>query len=297
MNLKTLLAAASVAAVSGLAADANAARFYLTAADTLYTADFGGGPVLSAGLGLATGARSPAIAFNSTGQMYAAVTQANGTADLYEVNGVAPNAFAPTVSFVSDLASPTNSFDFMGTGANERLIGTRNAAGSSRYFESTDSTFTAFGDVGPTGVGGGGSFPSTAFNGTDYYAVTGGSMDSTRMIYTIDMSDGSADFTGLSMIFDGVGDRGDAGYGNIQLAGGDFSDGEYYISFYSNALDLAVIGTLSLITGDFTELVTVDVGGSQPQSMGLAITIPNPLAGGMSAAGLLLVGARRRRHG
>ncbi len=294
MTRTMISAAALVAAAAGLVSQADAARFYLTAGSDLYTANFGGA-VQSGSLGLAAGARSPAIAFNSAGRMFGAVTLSNGTADLYEITGFGPNAFAPSAAFVSDLASPTNSFDFRGTGSDERLIGTRNATGSARYFESTSSAFTAFADAASaTGIGGGGSFPSTAFDGATYWAITNGASAANRSILTVNIATGVATDTGLNLTFAA---GGNALYGNIQLAGGDFAAGDYYLSFYSNALDMAVIGTVDLTNGMFTEVDRVDVGGVQPQSMGLAIIIPSPLAGGMSAAGLLALGARRRRNG
>ncbi len=292
---KTMISAAAlVAAAAGMASQADAGRYYLTAGSDLYTAGFGGA-VQSASLGLNSGARSPAIAFNSAGRLFAAVTQGNGSADLYEISNFGPGAFAPSVAFVSDLASATNSFDFRGTGANERLIGTRNASGSARYFESTSSAFTAFADAAnATGIGGGGSFPSTAFDGSVYWAITNGASAANRSILTVDIGTGIATDTGMNLTFAA---GGNALYGNIQLAGGDFAAGDYYLSFYSNALDMAVIGTVDLTNGMFTEVDRVDVGGVQPQSMGLAIIIPTPLAGGMSAAGLFVLGARRRRNG
>jgi hypothetical protein len=301
------LAVVALTAAAGFASNANAARFYLTAGGTLYSGNLGSNSTVSASLGLGTNERSPAIAFDSNRNLYAAVNNAGSTsADLYRVSGFEDlNSFNPTLAFVSDLVSPTNSFDFVGSGANERLIGTRDrAAGDAGsgmvYFASTNSSYTAFASTfANNGSFGNGSLPSTGYDSVNdvYYGVTNGASDNTRRIVTVNRTTGVVSQIGnLAMVFDGVDDAGDVGYGTIVLAGGDFLDGTYYISFWSAGLQAAVIGSLDLTNGAFTQLSAFNVG-SQPVSMGLALAvIPTPLAGGMSVAGLMFVGARRRRN-
>ena len=58
------LAVVALTAAAGFASNANAARFYLTAGGTLYSGNLGANTTASASLGLASGARSPAIAFD-----------------------------------------------------------------------------------------------------------------------------------------------------------------------------------------------------------------------------------------
>jgi hypothetical protein len=309
------LAVVALTAAAGFASNANAARFYLTAGGTLYSGNLGSNSTVSASLGLGNNERSPAIAFDSNRNLYAAVNNQGSTeADLYRVSGFQDlNSFNPGVTFVSELVSPTNSFDFVGSGANEQLIGTRNRLASDGsgpnnsgmiYFESTSNSYNAFvSDPANNGSFGNGSLPSTGYDSDNnvYYGVTDGVSDNNRRIVTIDRNTGlvsqlQVNNVNLSMVFDGVDDAGDAGYGTIVLAGGDFFDGTYYISFWSAGLQAAVIGSLNLSDGAFTQLSAFNVG-SQPVSMGLAITvIPTPLAGGMSVAGLMFVGARRRRN-
>ena len=301
------MAVVALTAAAGFASNANAARFYLTAGGTLYSGNLGANTTVSASLGLASGARSPAIAFDSNRNLYAAINNAGNTsADLYRVSGFEDlNAFNPTLDFVADLVSPTNSFDFVGAGAAERLVGTRDrAAGDAGtgmvYFASTNSSYTAFASTfANNGSFGNGSLPSTGYDSVNdvYYGVTNGASDNTRRIVTVNRNTGVVSQVGnLAMVFDGVDDAGDAGYGQIILAGGDFHDGTYYISFWSAGLQAAVIGSIDLTNGAFTQLSAFSVG-SQPVSMGLAITvIPTPLAGGMGLAGLTFVGARRRRN-
>lgn len=305
--MRSMSVAAALVALAGVAPQADAARFYLTAGGTMYAGTLGSNTTASASLGLASGQRSPAIAFDSNGDMYAAVNNAGNTsADLYRVSGFQDlNSFNPTLSFVADLVSPTNSFDFVGAGSGERMIGTRDrASGDSGsgmvYFESTNGSYTAFASTfANNGSFGNGSLPSTGYDAVNdvYYGVTNGTTDNARRIVTVDRNTGVvSQFNGLSMVFDGVDDAGDAGYGQIVLAGGDYHDGEYYISFWSAGLQAAVIGSIDLTNGAFTQLSAFSVG-SQPVSMGLAITIiPTPLAGGMGVAGLMFVGARRRRN-
>jgi hypothetical protein len=301
-----ITAAALVAAAAGLASQADAARFYLTAGGTLYAGNLGSNATTSASLNLPeNGQRSPAIAFDSNNNLYAAVNNAGSTsASLYQVNGFADlNSFNPSVAFVSDLASPTNSFDFVGSGSSEVMIGTRNrlasdASGSGMiYFESNDNNYNSFTSTPANNAAfGNGSIPSTGYDAgsNTYYGVTIGSNPDNRKIVTINRNTGFVAQVGtLNLEFDGSVD-----YGDIFLAGGDVLDGTYYLSFWSDELMAAVIGSVDLTDGMFTELSRFNVGSTQPVSMGLAITvIPTPLAGVMGGAGLMLVGARRRRNG
>lgn len=298
---RIIVATAAVVAAAGFSGSADAARFYLTNGRTMYSGSTGGGGVVSASLGIGS-ARSPAIGFDSKGNLYAAINS-GGTATIHQLSGFENlNAFAPTVgAVIGTLASETNSFDFRGTGTSERMIGTRNDTGSPQYFESSDSTYSAYVDVGAgTGFGSGPSYPSSGYDRTGsgtYWAVTAGSSSTARSIVTIATGTGLATDTGLNLTFDGVGDQGDLAYGTIVLAGGDYVESlsAYFISFYSEGLGMAVIGTLDLTTGDFTEEVAFSLVGANEGTMGLAVVIPAPLAGGMSVAGLMLVGARRRR--
>src|SRR5690606_29315869 len=118
--------------------------------------------------------RSPSIAFSSNGDLYAAVSFNSGSPTatghgLFRVSGM--TATTASVTLVGQMTSNTPSFDFVGTGAAERLIGVRQAPGSSRFFTSGDATFSSFADVGPTGVSV--AFPSTAWTGSRYIGVTG----------------------------------------------------------------------------------------------------------------------------
>ena len=297
---RMILATTAVVVAAGLAGNADAARFYLTNGGTLYSGSTGGGGVVSASLGIGSGL-SPAIGFDSKGNLYAAINS-GGSSTIHQLSGFENlNAFAPSVgAVIGTLAAPTNSFDFRGTGTSERLIGTRNGAGSPQYFESTDSTYSAFSDVGAgTGFGSGPSYPSSGYDrvsGT-YWAVTAGTSDASRSIVTIATGTGIATDTGLNLTFDGVGDQGDAAYGTIVLAGGDYVESlsTYFISFFSQGLGMAVIGSLDLTTGAFTEEIAFSLAGANEGTMGLEVVIPTPLAGGMSVAGLALLGVRRRR--
>ncbi len=301
MKRTHVLTAAIVVAAGGLAGNANAARFYLAAGDSLYSGSTGGGAISSGVIAGIGSGRSPAIAFDSKGRLFAAVNS-GGSSTLHMLSGYEDlNAFAPSMGgTIGTFLSETNSFDFRGVGSSEVLIGTRNDPGSPMYYESDDSTYSSFSDVGATGFGSGSSYPSSGYDRGSgvYYAVTAGAADNNRRIVTIATGTGAATWTGLSMVFDGVDDQGDAGYGLIRLAGGEYIESlsTYFISFYSVALDQAVIGTLDLTTGDFDELRAFSVGGD-PGTMGLAVVIPTPLAGVMGGAGLMLVGARRRRQG
>lgn len=298
---RIIVATAAVVAAAGFAGQAHAAKFWLTNGRTMYAGTTGGGVSHSATIsGLVSGQRSPAIAFDTHRRMYAAVNT-GATSTIREITGFNTNAFAPTAGVViGTLADATNSFDFRGTGSSERLIGTRNSAGSPQYFESTDSTYSAYSDIGAgTGFGSGASYPSSGYDRTTgtYWAVSAGTSGPARSIVSISTVTGVAVDTGLNLTFDGVGDQGAAAYGTIVLAGGDFVErtSTYYISFFSEGLGMAVIGTLDLTTGNFDEAVSFSLNGANEGTMGLAVVIPTPLAGGMGAAGIALIGVRRRR--
>lgn len=289
-----LLAVAGMFAALGAGATAGSLGYHMSINDRLYTGTIGGGGPSSGVVqlgGSAINGRVNAIAFSSDGTLYASVNLNGGQHGLYSLSGV--GSATPDATFVSSLASSTPSFDFVGTGAGERFIGVRAAAGSSVYYESQDSTFTTFTQVGNTGVNA--AFPSSGYDSIAdvYYGVRGGSNPSDRSIYTIDRTDGSAMDTGLDLTFDGS-----VNYGVINLSGGDVVDGAYYLSFFSRTLGLAVLGELDLTTGLFTELASFDPGIAVGEeiSMGLALyVIPTPMGGAMAGAGLLLVGVRRRR--
>jgi hypothetical protein len=303
-----ITAAALVAAAAGLASQADAARFLLTNGARLYTGTLGSNGATSAAMTGATG-NSPAIAFDSTGRLFGAFAT-GGSTQIRQITGWEdPNSFSPAVSAVltGTTAAQTNSFDFRGTGSGERLIGTRNRMGGDPgsgpiYFESDDSTYSSFSNVGATGVGASGSFPSTGYDGSagTYWAITAGTDgdgSSDRRILTISTATGAANVEGNL-------DFGAADYGRVVLAGGDFIEAldTLYLSFFSEDLNQVVIGSVDLDGFDFglfTELTRFDLGaGIQNQgTMGLAIIIPTPLAGVMGGAGLMLVGARRRRNG
>jgi hypothetical protein len=315
---RLLLATTIVVGAAGLASQADAARFLLTNGERMYTGSLGSNSATSALMAGATG-NSPAIAFDSTGRLFGAFAT-GGSTEIRQISGWEdPNAFAPTVSAVltGTTDSQTNSFDFRGTGSGERMIGTRNrvagdgAGPGPMYFESTSSAYSGFTAGVATGFGPAGSYPSSGYDrdtGT-YWAITAGtdgSGTSNRRIIQIDTTTGAADSTvgagntALNLTFAAGVD-----YGTIVLAGGDFTEynDTFYLSFFSEGLGEVVIGSVDVLgTGLFTELSRFNLGFNADGSailnqgtMGLAIIIPTPLAGGMSVAGLMLVGARRRR--
>lgn len=301
---RTLIVPTALAAMAvGLSAESHAARFTLTANNYIYNGSFADAGAsrteheLVFGGGSIDG-RSPSIAFSSNGTLYASINFNSGSPvatnhALFTVGGY--TATTATLSLVGQLASNTPSFDFVGTGAAERMIGVRNAPGNSRFFESNDATFSGFTEVGPTGLAA--AFPSTAWTGSRYIGVLAGGSEASRLFYTIDTTSGAA-----SALLDGGNNHialtfASDPYGTIALSGGDYAGGEYYISFYSSALDAAIVGTVDLTNGVFSELARFDVNGAPPEAMGLAIVIPAPLAGGMGVAGLMVLGARRRRNG
>src|SRR5690606_7183864 len=143
---------------------------------------------------------------------------------LFRVSGM--TATTASVTLVGQMTSNTPSFDFVGTGAAERLIGVRQAPGSSRFFTSGDATFSSFADVGPTGVSV--AFPSTAWTGSRYIGVTGAANEANRLFYSIDTATGAA-----SPLLDGSNNQislsfSSDPYGSITLSGGDFVGGDYY---------------------------------------------------------------------
>lgn len=300
---RLLLATTIVVGAAGLASQADAARFVLTANNFIYNGSFAdmGASTVERELvinGASVNGRSPSIAFSSNGTLYATLNANSSgglpgglTHALYTVNNFA-TATTAELTLVTSMAGNTPSFDFMGSGATEQLIGVR-AGGT--FIRSMPGDFTNINqNVGSTGVNG--AFPSTGWTGSQYIGVTGGADEANRLFYTVDTTSGAA-----SALLDGFNNQialdfvANDPYGSITLSGGDFAGGEYYLSFYSNALDMAVIGTVDLSNGLFSELARFDVNGAPPAAMGLAIVIPTPLAGGMSVAGLMLVGARRRR--
>jgi len=308
MNRTHALATALIVAAGGLATNAHAARFLLTNGTTLYTGTLGSNGALSDTIGGAVGlGDAPALGFDSTGRLFGAFRR-GGLSDIREITGWdSSGTFDPMVgAVIGTTDSQTNSFDFRGRGANERLIGTRNrtVAGTGPvYFESTTSAYSSFVDVDSgtpgTGFGGSSSYPSSGYDRTTgaYWAITAGNDGdgvSNRNILTIDTATGTATDTNMNLTFAAGVD-----YGDIVLAGGDFSESTntYFLSFFSVDLDMAVIGSVDLTNGLFTELTTFSLVGGNMGTMGLAVVIPTPLAGGMGAAGLLLVGARRRRNG
>jgi hypothetical protein len=305
-----ITAAALVAAAAGLASQADAARFVLTANNYIYNgsfADAGASTVereIKIG-GASIDGRSPSIAFSSNGTLYATLNASTSgslpgglTHGLYTVNNFA-SATTAELTLVTSMANNTPSFDFMGSGANEQLIGVRQGGNGSfgTFIRSAPNNFASINqNVGATGVNG--SFPATAWTGSQYIGVTGGANEANRLFYTVNTTTGAA-----SALLDGSNNQialdfvANDPYGTIALSGGDYAGGEFYISFWSAALDAAVIGTVDLSNGLFSELARFDVNGSPPEAMGLAIVIPTPLAGVMGGAGLMLVGARRRRNG
>lgn len=241
--------------------------------------------------------RVNALAFGRTG-LYATANLANGGSALYRVANIGDYGTGnAAMSFVSSLESSTPSFDFDPTG---RMMGVRTFAQNSRYFEATDTTNSAFVDVGVPGVWTGQqtAFPSTGFDRRTgrYIAISPGQ---DRSIFRIDRTTGAAIDTGLDLRFYGGVD-----YGQILLAGGDFAESLqynfrpsiFYLSFYSIDLQMAVIGRVNLSNGYFGELARIDVGAGVPTSMGLAVTVPAPLAS--ISAGIVLSGlvSRRRRE-
>lgn len=304
---RLITAAALVAAAAGLAAQADAARFVLTANNYIYNgtfADAGASTVqreLTIG-GASIDGRSPSIAYSSDGTLYATLNaNSNGSLPgpnhgLYTVNNFASPTTAE-LTFVTAMANNTPSFDFMGSGANEQLIGVRQAPGGPRFIKSAAGDFSSINqNVGATGVAV--SFPATAWTGSQYIGVTGGAQEANRLFYTVDVNSGAA-----SALLDGSNNQialtftNPDPYGTIALSGGAYAGSEFYLSFWSAGLDMAVIGTVDLSNGLFNELARFTVVGAPPDAMGLAIVIPTPLAGVMSGAGLMLVGARRRRIG
>ncbi len=309
MKRTHVLATALIVAAGGLATNAYAARFVLSNGTTLYTGTLGSNGAMSATIGVAAGSLgdAPALGFDSTGRLFGAF-RTGGLTDIREITGWdSSSTFDPMAgAVIGTTDSQTNSFDFRGRGSNERMIGTRNRTDPGAgpvYFESTDSSYSSFVDVDAggtgTGFGASSSYPSSGYdrNTGTYWAITAGNDGdgvSNRNILTIDITTGTATDTDLNLTFAAGVD-----YGDIVLAGGDFSESTntYFLSFFSVALDMAVIGSVDLTNGLFTELSTFSLVGGNQGTMGLAVVIPTPLAGGMGAAGLLLVGARRRRNG
>mgnify|MGYP001487898136 CR=1 FL=1 len=302
------LATVALTAAAGLASHADAARFVLTANNYIYNGSFADAGATTAEReirinGASVNARSPSIAFSSNGTLYATLN-ANSSGGLpgglnhglYTVNNFA-SATTAEFTLVTSMANNTPSFDFVGSGANERLIGVRQGGnpGSSTFISSAAGDFSSINqNVGATGVAA--AFPSTGWTGSQYIGVTGGGNEANRLFYTVDINTGAA-----SALLDGSNTQialtfSSDPYGTIALSGGDFAGGDYYISFYSNALQKAIIGTVDLSNGLFTEVARFDVNGNPPTAMGLAVVIPSPLAGGIGVAGLMFVGARRRRN-
>ncbi len=308
------LTAASLSCLA-LCAATNAASFVLAVGDTVYQeagATVYNYEVRVGSLGLADGARVTALTAYRSGEFYAAVTQADGSADMYRVyvprSGDA-GMFVWHVAgvYMGDLVSQVNSFDFS-KGYPKTLVGTRDEVGSASYFEAHTVLHnpgsipvpTPANDIGSVGVGNGRSFSAlAAINTGTVYAIESGS----NRFYAINRNTGAASDIGLALTFDGVDDLGPDGYGEITIGGADFVQGvgytaernDFYLAFYSDALAMAVIGTVNLTTGDFTETDRVDIGGVAPMDMGFAMVVPTPLAGGIAAVGLGLLGSRRHR--